>query len=425
MWRKLGNISNLSIQFALKEEPFRGKRCSFISIFPLILWKSQNLTKLKLDLQNCRIVGDENIIALNDEVLSKMLNLKSFSLNLYKTKVTRRGFEEFYKNVLPLLKNLEEFEFDLSQTIDKFKSFTQVFMDSEPANRYVLRLQSFKNETESIHKLSPQCLMDPKSLRFFELDVGEIDIKDEDVDTMFPTMENLKQCIINFSGTKISDRTLSKIGDNVLSKSQQLQVVELNLTGSQITDLGVATILRSIPRVQNLAFYIGNSGITDETIRAFIDSFEDHISNLECLDLSFRATNITEDGIIPLFKDMRSIKHFNLSLSVTKITDRAIEAFVQNSLVTMKALENFELYAYETEVTDKSIISLFQHLKGVRYFSLNINNTKVSDDSIQYFLQEILPFMSNLQKFEIDVTNTAVTDKTLKKLHEVRSQYRE
>ena len=421
IWRKMENVSSLGIQFVLKEEPYRGKRCSLVSIFPLILWKSRNLARLKLDLQNCKVVGDDNIIALNEEVLSKMVNLKSFSLNLFKTKVTKRGFEEFYKNVLPLLKNLEEFEFDLSQTIDRSKSFAQVFMQIEPTNRYVLRLQSFKNELESIHKLSPGSLMDTRSLKFFELDVGEIDIQDDHVEPMFPVMENLKQCILNFSGTKISDKTLAKIGENILSKSQQLEVVELNLTGSLITDLGVASLLGCIPRIQNLAFYIGNSAITDGTIRAFIDAFGDHFDALECLDLSFRNTNITEEGIIPLFKSMRSIKHFNLSLSVTKISDRVIHEFVQNSLVTMQALENFELYAYETDITDQSIISVLQNIKGVKYFSLNINNTKVSDECVQYFLDQVLPSMDKLQKFEIDVSNTAVTDKTLKKLLETRN----
>jgi len=155
---------------------------------------------------------------------------------------------------------------------------------------------------------------------------------------------------------------------------------------------------------------------TDRNIETLVNYNENTLKNLENFSLILDGHAVTDKSMMKLLTSLPSLKVFKLYLWRTKASDSSIEHFAQNALLEMKGLEHFELSLIGAKFTDQSICQLFVPMRYVRIFRLFLEQTEVTEKIMEAFIENTLFSMEGLEDFELRVRETKVVDENLGKL---------
>ena len=152
---------------------------------------------------------------------------------------------------------------------------------------------------------------------------------------------------------------------------------------------------------------------TDKSIQALISRNELVLRDLESLNMVLDNAPVTDRSIARLLTSVSNLKVFKFHLWKTKITDKCIERFAKETLPELKALQHFELSLIETGVTDASVSELFIPMEGIKIYKLYLGQTKITDKSIEAFIEKTMPTMKSLEYFEFSLRETMINNEKL------------
>jgi len=292
LWRKLGQVTSVKVDFTYKDISDK----DLLSVFAIIFGKASELQAVAVDLCDCKVT-DQSIIPLVQEILPKMFKLKSITLNLNSTYVTDAVVEAFAMRMQPVIKTLENFDIRLWETKVTDKSITKLFTRMEKVKRFILDLGYTGVTNEAIQMLAKVTLPTMKVIEEFKLNLSNTSVSDESVSQIFVGMESAKRFLLYLHGTNITDKSLEAFTTKTLPNLQGLEVFEMRLG----------------------------------------------------------ETNISDQGVIGLFQNMNNVKKFLLKVQSTSITDRTVDMFTKTILPNMQALKEFDMDVSKTGVSEKCL----------------------------------------------------------------------
>jgi len=405
LWRQVEQVHDLKIDFhndgVTDDELFD----FFMSDF----WSKSDISNLTMNFQGCQ-VGDQSIITLIFEVLPKLNRLRSINLNLNNTKISDQTVKTFAEYLSVVASHLESFQLGLYNTDVTDDSVSLLFMAMERVREFSLELGNTKITDESLEIFAKKTLLTMKWLETFKLFLYETAVTDRSITELFTNMENVSTYTLELGGTRITDQSIEVFARNTLNTMRNLQSLQLGLYNTEVSDQSISKLFIDMRHIKTFSLNLGNTKVTDNSLRAFAKYTAPSMTQLENFQLYLYNTQVSDQSIAHIFRNMDNVVTFLLDLDNTKITDLSIEAFAHRALQNMDCLQNFQLGLYNTNVTDKSVAKVFTKMETVKKFILDLGKTKITDASIDAFAMNTLPSMRKLERFELYLRNTGVTD---------------
>lgn len=196
-----------------------------------------------------------------------------------------------------------------------------------------IRLMGTYVPDNNLKTIFQDILIKTAHLKVFILKIDCEDLADEHFINIFKRMPNLAHFTLELPGTQITDKTLGLCTNNILSLSEKLQSISLDISGTEITEFGMQNILANIPPVKSIILNLSDTKITDQTLQLF-----SHLDpRLETLDIDLTYTEIRDASIEFLITEklllLTKLKHFQISVSnsnVSKKIENKLEALLKN-----------------------------------------------------------------------------------------------
>jgi len=239
---------------------------------------------------------------------------------------------------------------------------------------------------------------------------------------IFPAMTALQSLTLNFNFTNISDNTLVAFANEMNQIARNLQELDLRLWGTKITDLGVAKLFTPMENLKRFTLDLGSTSITDKSLIDLAYSTLPGLKQIEELKLNLSRTEITDQVLQHLNLNLPTIQVFMLNLHGTCITNQTVEALAKNVLPNSRRIKSFDLRLGDTKVTDDGIIQLSKNLGNVENFMLKLQNTLITDKSVENMFKLLLPTMTHLKELDIDVLGTKVSRKCSNQLLKIKEK---
>lgn len=223
---------------------------------------------------------------------------------------------------------------------------------------------------KALAKLGADVTRDP-SRRVLMVELREQNIGDSVIPNLIP--------LANLYGLDLS---LNPIADSVLEQTQGSwpKLQELTLAKTKVTDVGIALLGNSTPRLQNLDL-TGDEGVTDKGIAG--------LAGMPITRLYITGTKAT-DASLEVMRKLPKLEH--LYCGNRSLTDQGI--------ANLKGMQNLErLSLADSQLTDKALVHIAS-LKKLDFLCLD--RTKVTDAGMQY-----LKGLTELQTLRL--AGTAVT----------------
>ena len=199
----------------------------------------------------------------------------------------------------------------------------------------------------------------------------------------------------------ISDEILIEIFLIILYRMRELSSIFFNFKGSPVSDKSIVILferyIRKINSLEGFFLNLSSTKITSRSIKSLANNTRKFMETLINYQMYLSQNELTDDDIIPLFCSMPQCKSLQFSLGKTSITDKTIKAFI-STLSTMKSLEILELHFWQIEMKMESVIELFQNIKEVRKFYLNLRGVEINDSVIKEFERVSVHQMKELEE---------------------------
>jgi bacterioferritin-associated ferredoxin len=296
-------LANMSSLDSIKIECLGQERSDqvLLSLFATIFENVKSLQDLSIDLSDSK-VGDQCIVPLMEEVLPKISRLKSLILNLNCTLISDNSLEALAQSMLPSLRSLEVFDLRLWDTKVTDQSVKKLFTKMEKVKKFGLDLGCTKITNESIHSLARTALPTMKALEEFKLGLTKTAVGDEGISEVFDNLISAKQVFFYLHGTNITDKSVENFAKNTLNRLQLLEVLELRLSNTKITDGSVTQLFKDLEKLKKIILKLQSTGITDKTIDAFVKRAYPSMKGLESFDIDVSDTKVSEKCLTQLFK---------------------------------------------------------------------------------------------------------------------------
>jgi len=233
----LEKLTSLEVSFDSKEF----NRNSVAWLANIVSRSVQSLKSLSLDLEKCN-VHDQPLGSLCNLVFSKMKNLKDFYLYLNSSQVNNSDLQNLLNSIKPFQKNFECFALGLA---DNNFTDTEIF-------------QVFQ---------------------------------------VIQSMDGLKNLQLILWGTKITDRSLEVLGENLLPRLKALDSFTLSVSKCQISDRGVLSIFKNLRGLKKLELYLSNTQITDKTVDELTREVKRRLESLKSLTFIAKNTQVSKKDL--------------------------------------------------------------------------------------------------------------------------------
>jgi len=352
LWKNITNPKTLNLKFS----PAEASDESIVNILKTFVGGYQGFEKVTFDFEKCSVT-DRTTTVLIEKILSKFTELKQLNLNFNNIQIRAKTFEALAKKVLH----------NNSQKLEDFRLF-----------------------------------------------LNNIEMNDDALSPLFVEIPNLANFSLSLSGTTVSDKSIRKFVECTGASFLALQSFELYLHNTKVTDSSIEMLVPILKNVKKISLDLGCTSITDQSIETLATNLTASIlGSLEEFVLSVGATKVSDQSITKLFVTMPQVKKFLLGLYDTAVTDKTIEAFVQNAFLSMKALESFEIWLRGADITDYGLEMLFMNIpdiKNLKKLSLDLRSTKVTDKSLELLIKDKLPIMHTLEELQLNTTQTQISD---------------
>lgn len=236
-------------------------------------------------------------------------------------------------------------------------------------------------------------------------------------------IENALTVIVNFSNQDLGDKHLSLLSGMVLPV--KLKELSFFCDHSEVSDIGIVDFMENIStrilNIEDLDFSVCYTKLTDTGISSLSSQIFHKFTKLTSICFGFTDLHLTDTGIQGFCKGLKPIlgnlKCFMLGVAGTKISNSSIQTILEDILSHTSKLQKFELFLGKTKIDDEGIISLFgDKLTLLVNFGLDLERTSVSNKVMMELQKQLQNGFKNLQGFWLNVENTKVTHKDVKKL---------
>ena len=188
---------------------------------------------------------------------------------------------------------------------------------------------------------------------------------------VLPRIYSLKEIHFHMkSGIKATDKSLELLTNYNTTILKNLENFYFCLDNSPITDQSLIKLLYNLSAVRVFKLHLWKTRITDKSLQKLGEDILPQMKSLVSFELSLIETQVTDQGVVNICVPMEGVKSYKLYLGHTRITMRTVEALVKNLLPTMRALECFELSLKETLTVNESVVQLLRGVKPLIYFKL-------------------------------------------------------
>ena len=239
-----------------------------------------------------------------------------------------------------------------------------------------------------------------KSLLTLEINIGETRVTDAGLAPMFFMMPLMETFYLNTYKTSITDISIEAFTRRSLPSMKNLKSFELYVSGTKATDRHII-LPASIRSIKKLGLGFGHVDVTEDFLMRLGRDYLQSLSQVENLLLRLYNTKVGDKEIAHLYVPLRTVKRFSLSMNNTRITDRSIEVLTAVTLSSMDTLEHLDLSFDGTLITDEGALKLFINSRKLKKLKIGLSNTKVTDKFGEEFLNRLLPSMECLEDFDI------------------------
>jgi len=200
------------------------------------------------------------------------------------------------------------------------------------------------------------------------------------VSEVLPKLPDVKEIRLHLKWqNRISDRSIEALIKNHPATLNALNYFSFVLDGSLVTDQSISSLLSCLSALRVFKLHLWKTKITDETLKRFASSSLPNMKFLQHFEMSLIETAVTDDGVEPLFVPMENIRIFKLYLEQTKVTNQSIQAFSNITLPAMPFLEALEFNVRGTLITNDFLVQALSDLKTLNHFKLYLNQGVVID----------------------------------------------
>ena len=260
--------------------------------------------------------------------------------------------------------------------------------------------------------------------------LGKYTLKKQDKNALEYVWESLEDRVtglkVRFVKKEISSASLINLLPLLLKKVKTLEKIDIDLGQCKVSDQAFGNLIEfyisQAANLKRLSLDLSFSSITNKGLESFVKYGVDILRPIIWFKLDLKMAKINDEVLINLFTAMPNVKNFRFGLAGTDVSDKAIEAFVEKTLITMEAIETMEISLEETKVTDQSIVNFFQHLKNLKKLFLHFNYTDLTDAVVEEFAKNTFRRLDSLKVLEMEFVGTGVTEKGIADLNEIKSQ---
>jgi len=236
--------------------------------------------------------------------------------------------------------------------------------------RLIFRIENFKLNEQDLETLSLilKSLENVKTIEIFN--GNQHNLLESELNgllsVLFNKPQNLLNLTLDFVVSQVGDQTLYFLAEKVFSNMQNLQKLSLNLIGTKVSNYGMQSLGRCLEHVAQ---------------------------NLVTCELYLSRLGVSEESLVQLFVPMPKVKHFQLDIGRTLISDEGMEIFVNNTLSSMKTLESFLMWLDHSKVEDDALKKVIMGLVSVntlKNFDVFLDGTGVSE-ALKMRIAEINP----------------------------------
>ena len=229
------------------------------------------------------------------------------------------------------------------------------------------------------------------------------------------TLEEISSYKICCLSRSISDDVLTDFFYDLSLKATGMKSIAIDLEHcNEISDKGLLlfmeNILPSMTALDQIEIGLSRTSITDESIFTFAKNIVPIASSLIDFSITLDHTTIKDQSLKKMFIPMPEVKSYFLSVIGCQITDDSIEVFAKQCLPFFKKLEKLEVYLSDTNLTDTSIFQLFSNIQNLKTLSLGLGNTRITPKFLKFFGSKCLPQMTSLKNLSFIVFGINFTD---------------
>ena len=266
-------------------------------------------------------------------------------------------------------------------------------------DKVTLELEEFYTEKKHLEEM----LSEMKQLTSLEIKISEkqTTMTQDQIQELFTlavsSADNLKEIYFKVaSNNEVTDELVTCFSDVLLAQAKRLEDITLELNGTKVGDVGVCAFAKGVSRFAG---------------------------DLTKIKLGLNSTfKLTEKGITSLFISTPNVKDYTLRLDKSVVSDKDIDLFNQNCLASMVALKELNICLSGTTVSDQSVSKLFTNMQQVKKFEMQLEDTKITDETVKAFLKARETGLKNLKEFLFSSENTKVTEEYLNLLDSLQKQ---
>jgi len=338
---------------------------------------------------------------------------------------------------------------DVTLEMDEWKKYSKVWLKMDKCQRPFECVQLMDRILTSLNRLDSikivcanqegpdQILLalfgamfgNTKTLQDVSIDVSDCKAGDQCivplVEEILPKVSRLKSLLLNLNCTVISDNSIEALAQNMVPSMRTLESFDLRLWATNVTDHSVKKLFAKMEKIKKFGLDLGCTKITNDSLYSLAKATLPTTKSLEEFKLGLTKTAVSDEGVNQVFDSLISAKQVFLYLHGTKITDKSVENFAKNTLSRLPLLEALELRLSSTKITDSSVAQLFRDLGKLKKLTLKLQSTGVTDKTIDAFSKGTNTSMKALESFDIEVSDTKVSEKSLTQLVKIRARLSE
>ena len=238
-------------------------------------------------------------------------------------------------------------------------------------------------------------------------------------------LKNLKSLSIWVDNPAITDLTLKSLASGPLNMLPNLRKLFLYFPKTQITDKALDEIREPVSRMKSLTdlqFWIFQTKITDASVRMLCSQVLYPKTDLLTLALALTTTSTTNVSLQELtyvvLPRLAKLQHFFLHIGNLPVTEDAISNLIKYGLAGLSQLQAFNLGISNVKALNDTLMEQLVEVglankPKLKQMTLYVSNTKVTNKTIVDFCYKLLPKLTALEKFEIQVKGSKIDNKVL------------
>ena len=194
---------------------------------------------------------------------------------------------------------------------------------------------------------------------------------------------------LDLSGNQITDAGVASLSEAL--KQSTCQLTTLYLIANQITDDGVASLSEALKQstCQLTSLVLAVNQITDDGVASLIEALKQSTCQLTTLDLA--VNTITDDGVASLIEalEQSTCQLTTLVLGDNKITDDGVASL--SEALKQSTCQLTTLVLGDNQITDDGVASLSEALKQstCQLTTLHLGSNQITDDGVASLIEAL------------------------------------